>query len=103
MAKILVVDDQLSILHLLDLLNGYEVRLAESGRMGLELYRREYPDVVVLGPNVPEMDGITVLEEVRKLNLERVSAYASMITSMRRQSATAPSPFDTANWPLRQK
>jgi DNA-binding response OmpR family regulator len=71
MGKILVVDDQLSIRHLLDALlnlNGYEVILAENGRMGLELYRRECPDVVVLGPNMLDMDGIMVLKDVRKLN-----------------------------------
>ena len=45
MAKILVVDDhQLCIRLLLDALpnlNEYKVILAESGRKGLELYRRE--------------------------------------------------------------
>jgi DNA-binding NtrC family response regulator len=45
-------------------MRGYSLRV----RVGLELYRREHPDVVVLGPNMPEMDGITVLEEVRKIN-----------------------------------
>jgi DNA-binding NtrC family response regulator len=71
MAKILVVDDHLSIRHLLDALlnlNGYEVILAESRRKGLELYRRESPDVVVLGPNLPVLDGVVILEKVRKLN-----------------------------------
>jgi DNA-binding NtrC family response regulator len=71
MAKILVVDDQLPIRHLLDALlnlNGYEVILADSGRAGVELYRHECLDVVVLGPNMPDIDGIAVLEEVRKLN-----------------------------------
>lgn len=50
MARILVVDDQLSNRHLLALLNlnGYEVILAESGRKGLERYRRESPNVVAL-------------------------------------------------------
>lgn len=71
MARILVVDDQLSIRHLLDALlnlNGYEVILAESGRKGLERYRRESPDVVVLGPNLPAVDGFVISEEVRKRN-----------------------------------
>lgn len=51
MSKILVIDDEQGIRDLLDTLlsrKGYEVVLAESGRTGLELVRRERPDVVVL-------------------------------------------------------
>ena len=65
MAKILVIDDEQSIRDLLDRLlrrKGYYVVLAESGRKGLELFRRERPDVIVLDLRIPELDGITVLE-----------------------------------------
>ena len=39
----------------------YDVVLADGGRKGLELFRRERRDVVVLDLKMPEMDGITVL------------------------------------------
>ena len=71
MAKILVIDDEPSIRDLLDTLlcrKGYDVVLAESGRKGLEVFRREHPDVVVLDIKMPGMDGITVLQQVRSLN-----------------------------------
>jgi len=71
MAKILVIDDEQGIRNLLDTLlrrKGYDVILAESGRKGLELFRREHPDVIVLDLKMPEMDGIEVLEQVRSLN-----------------------------------
>lgn len=71
MAKILVVDDEPPIRQLLDALlslNGYDVILAESGRQCLEIYRRERPEVVVLDLNMPEMDGIAVLQQIRRLN-----------------------------------
>jgi len=70
MAKILVIDDDQGILRLLDTLlsrKGYDVVLAESGRKGLELFRREHPDVIVLDLKMPEMDGLTVLQQVRGL------------------------------------
>lgn len=70
MAKILVIDDEKSIRNLLDTLlsrKGYDVVLADGGRKGLELFRRERPDVVVLDLKMPEMDGIVVLQQVRSL------------------------------------
>jgi CheY-like chemotaxis protein len=72
MAKILVIDDDRGIRHLLDALlrhKGYHVLLAKNGQRGLELYRRERPDVIVLDLKMPEMDGLTVLRHVRSLNL----------------------------------
>ena len=71
MSKILVIDDEQGIRNLLDTLlsrKGYEVVLASNGQKGLELFRRERPDVVVLDLNMPEMNGLTVLQQVRQLN-----------------------------------
>ncbi|MBU6433024.1 MAG: response regulator, partial [Nitrospirae bacterium] len=47
---------------------GYDVVVAESGRKGLELFRRERPDVIVLDLKMPGMDGLTVLQEVRRVD-----------------------------------
>ena len=71
MAKILVIDDEQSIRDLLDTLlrrKGYDVVLAESGQKGLEIFRRERPDVLVLDLKMPGMDGLTVLQQVHSLN-----------------------------------
>ena len=71
MSKILVIDDEQGIRNLLDTLlsrKGYEVILASNGQKGLELCRRERPDVVVLDLKMPEMNGLTVLQQVRQLN-----------------------------------
>jgi DNA-binding response OmpR family regulator len=71
MAKILVIDDEQSIRDLLDTLlrrKGYDVIVAESGQKGLECFRRERPDVLVLDLKMPEMDGLTVLRQIRSLD-----------------------------------
>src|SRR5689334_6072069 len=71
MAKLLVIDDEEGIRDLLDTLlsrKGYSVVLADGGRKGLDLYRREHPDVVVLDLKMPEMDGMAVLQQIRNLD-----------------------------------
>jgi DNA-binding NtrC family response regulator len=73
MSKILVIDDEQGIRDLLDRhlsRKGYVVALAESGQKGLELFRRERPDVVVLDLKMPEMDGLAVLKEIRRVDLK---------------------------------
>src|SRR5438067_13855703 len=48
-------------------MQGYDVVLAASGRKGVDLFRRERPDVVVLDLNMPEVGGIAVLQQIRSL------------------------------------
>jgi len=75
MFKILVIDDEQGIRNLLDTLlsrKGYDVVLADGGRKGLELFRRERPDVVVLDLNMPEMGGVAVLQQIRTLKPEQL-------------------------------
>ncbi len=74
MAKILVIDDEQGIRNLLDTLlrrKGYDVVLAESGSKGLELFRRERPDVIVLDLIMPEMTGLAVLRQIRSLDSKK--------------------------------
>ena len=71
MAKILVIDDEQGIRDLLDTLlrrKGYDVVVAESGQKGLDLFRQEHPDIIVLDLKMPGMDGLTVLRQIRGLD-----------------------------------
>jgi CheY-like chemotaxis protein len=51
--------------------DGYEVILADNGGKGLELYRHEHPDVILLDLRMPQLDGIAVLKEIRRLDLKQ--------------------------------
>ncbi len=71
MPKILIIDDEPSIRGLLATLlerKGYVVFLADGGKRGLEVYKREQPEVTVLDLKMPEMDGLAVLRELRTLD-----------------------------------
>ena len=58
--KILVVDDEIYIVHILDFslgMEGYEVLTALDGEQALEKARAEHPDLVVLDIMMPKLDG----------------------------------------------
>ncbi|NLS78819.1 MAG: response regulator [Chloroflexi bacterium] len=68
-AKILVVDDDLGLLQLMrDMLvrQGYQVLVAESGPLALDLALREHPDLILLDVMMPEMDGFEVCRRLRQ-------------------------------------
>lgn len=69
--KILVVDDnallRLSVKSSL-LLCGYRVDEAENGSAALSLIAQSAPDLILLDICLPDMHGIAVLQEARKLN-----------------------------------
>jgi CheY-like chemotaxis protein len=73
-AKVLVIEDEANIRTLTEMLLkrlGHEVLLADNGWKGLELYRREHPDVIVLDLIMPGMDGIEVLRQIRTVDVHQ--------------------------------
>jgi len=67
--KVLVVDDEVYILHILDFsLNaeGYEVITAEDGEQGLAKAKSEQPDLVVLDVMMPKIDGYEVCRQLKQ-------------------------------------
>jgi CheY-like chemotaxis protein len=71
MARILVIDDDAQDRGLIGNVleeRGYEVISAENGRTGLTLCHREHVDAVVLDLRMPEIDGRSVLQQLRTLH-----------------------------------
>lgn len=67
--KVLVVDDEMSIVTLLQFnleQAGYEVVTAMDGKGALELAEQERPDLIVLDLMLPEMDGLEVCKQLRQ-------------------------------------
>ena len=66
--KILVIDDDRMNCELIQSVftrHGYQVLSATSGIEGLTLFRQQAPRVTILDLRMPEMDGLTVLKEIR--------------------------------------
>ena len=67
----MVVDDEALIRtgfqHILDTADGIEVVAAVSGGRAVPVVREVCPDVVLLDIRMPDVDGLTVLAEVRRL------------------------------------
>lgn len=71
MTAILVIDDERLICELLRIMlsrYGYEVHTASSGREGIEAYRRWSPRFTFLDLRLPDMGGIEVLRQIRKID-----------------------------------
>lgn len=67
---ILVVDDEPDTATLLELnlkREGYRVLKAGGGRTALEIAARERPDLIILDVMMPDIDGMDVLRELRKI------------------------------------
>lgn len=68
--KILVIDDEQPTLKMFTLLlnaYGYELLTAENGQEGLEIFKKERPNLILTDIKMPIMDGIEVLKEIKKI------------------------------------
>jgi two-component system alkaline phosphatase synthesis response regulator PhoP len=79
-AKILVIDDEPSILNLVSAYlrsEGYDFNTAEDGVSGLKAFKAFRSDLVILDIMLPGMDGIEVLNQIRRES----DAYVIMLTA----------------------
>ena len=68
--KVLVVDDEEPILELLRYnleKQGYDVKIASDGFIGVELAKRFHPDLVLLDIMMPKMDGVETCRLLRAI------------------------------------
>jgi len=68
--KVLVVDDEEPILELLKYnleKQGYDVRTAIDGQVGVDIARKFHPDLVLLDIMMPKMDGVEACRQIRAM------------------------------------
>lgn len=104
MAKILVIDDDVSIAETLELYlteEGYDVVTAHTGTDGLNKFVQNAPDVVILDIRLPDINGFTVLEDLREENenikVIMITAHHDMDSTIRAMKDGA---FDYIHKPI---
>lgn len=82
--KILIVDDEIEFVELMQMrleANGYEVITANNGKNAIERAEKDKPDAILLDIMMPEIDGLTVLKELRskdaKLPIFIITAFSN--------------------------
>ncbi len=95
-ARVLIVDDDAGTCETLgDLLhaNGYVVRTACDGRAGLEAVRQKRVDVAILDLQLPDVDGLELLDSIKRASpgteVIIVTAHASLPTAIRAMNGAA--------------
>jgi CheY-like chemotaxis protein len=69
--KVLLVDDEPDFAQTVAFRlrsKGYNVQYAPSGEAGLELIKKEKPDIVFLDLKMPVMDGVETLKKIREFD-----------------------------------
>ena len=81
--KILIVDDSTMIIQTIkNYVTKYDLEIvgtAIDGKEAIEVFKKTLPDFVTLDITMPEIDGLTVLEEMLKI---RDSAKIIIITAL---------------------
>ncbi|KLU74568.1 response regulator transcription factor [Clostridium botulinum] len=68
--KILVVDDEISILKLLKMtlqLEGHEILLAKDAIEALNIIAKNYPDIIILDAMLPDIDGFNLIGKIKRI------------------------------------
>jgi two-component system nitrogen regulation response regulator NtrX len=102
--RILVIDDEPDILRSLAMVlkhEGYQFLEASSGAEGIQKALTESPDVILLDIKMPNMDGMEVLEELRRqgsrVPIVMISGHADVPTAV---EATKKGAEDVLEKPL---
>ncbi|MBO1926855.1 response regulator [Thiomicrorhabdus sp. 6S2-11] len=87
MKRILYVDDATSMRRLVSLVleKDYQVTLSENGQEGLAAIEKQDFDVIISDINMPVMDGLEFLAELRKLEKTRFTPVLMLTTEASRE------------------
>jgi two-component system, NtrC family, nitrogen regulation response regulator NtrX len=111
MNKILIIEDDKAIVDVLRMIlehDGFKIEHAYNGASGIEIFKTAAPDVVLLDIRMPKMDGIEVLQELRRLDrnsiIIMISGHGNIETAVQTTKLGAydfiSKPFDVSRLKL---
>ena len=84
MKKVLIVEDEIAYAKLLNdelTASGYQVITTDNGEKGLEIAKKELPDLILLDIRLPKMSGMDLLDALRK-DLNAKSTKIIILTNL---------------------
>ncbi len=84
--KLLLVEDDENLAYMEkscfeDIIGGYEVKTAVNGKEGLKVWQDFQPDVIVSDIDMPIMDGIEMVKNIREVDGETIILFTTGLTS----------------------
>lgn len=101
MQKIMIVDDSPSMRRLLSTFleqAGYSVSSAVDGVNALEVVSSDEFDLIITDINMPNMDGLTLVAELRKLEPTRLTPILILTTEMDMSKKQAAKESGATGW-----
>jgi two-component system, chemotaxis family, chemotaxis protein CheY len=101
MKTIVTVDDSMSIRETIKLTleaRGYKVATAEDGVKGLALCQQMAADLVITDLNMPNMDGVTLIEKLRGLGGYRFTPILMLTTESQEEKRAAAKKAGATGW-----
>lgn len=82
--KLLLVEDDITLTYVVKntlegLIGGYEVITAANGQEGLKAYKEHRPDIIISDVEMPEMNGLQMLERIREVDCDTPILLASAL------------------------
>lgn len=90
--RVLIIEDEIKTVNFIAMAlraKGYKVTSAQTGQSGILSFCTSNPDIILLDLGLPDMDGMKVLEEIRK-----VSDIPLMVVSGRKSESDIISALD---------
>jgi len=69
--RVLIADDEEFIRESLSIFledEGFEIEIAENGRIAVEKFTENEPDILLLDLRMPEMNGMDVIPRIKEIN-----------------------------------
>jgi DNA-binding response OmpR family regulator len=86
MIKLLLVEDDEALVYMIksgleDIVGGYEVETAINGMDGLKIWEEYNPDVIVSDVDMPVMNGIQMVKQIRETDGDTLILFTSALTA----------------------